>query len=98
MLRHVVMMKFSDQATDADITAIVDGLEALPGIVPEIRNYSVGRDAELVEGNYQLVVVADFDDADGFAGYNSNADHVAVITERIRPFVELRSAVQYYID
>lgn len=92
------MMKFSDQATDADMTAIVDGLEALPGVVPEIRNYSVGPDAGLVEGNYQLVLVADFDDADAFARYNSNEDHLAVLTERIRPFVELRSAVQYYID
>lgn len=98
MLRHVVMMQLSNEASDADITAIIDGLETLPGLVPELRNYSVGLDAGLVEGNYHLVLIADFDDEDGFARYNSNDDHKAVLAERIRPFVTSRSAVQYFLD
>ncbi len=98
MLRHVVMMQMSDDATDADIAAIVDGLETLPGLVPEIRSYSVGRDAGLADGNFQVVVIGEFDDEDGFARYNSNIDHQAVIVGRIRPFMTGRSAVQYFLD
>jgi len=98
MLRHVVMMQLSNETTDADISAIIDELEALPGVIPEIRGYSVGRDAGLIEGNYQLVVVGEFDDEEGFARYSSNDDHQAVIAERIRPFMTSRSAVQYFLD
>jgi hypothetical protein len=98
MLRLVVMMQLSNEATDADVTAIIDGLEELPGLVPEIRGYSIGRDAGLIEGNYHLVVVGEFDDEEGFARYSSNDDHQAVIAERIRPFMTSRSAVQYFLD
>lgn len=98
MLRHVVMMQLSNDATEADAAAIVAGLETLPGLVPEIRSYSVGRDAGLAEGNFDIVVVGDFDDEDGFRGYGANADHQAVIAERIKPFLAGRSAVQYLIE
>lgn len=98
MLRHVVLMQLSNDATDAEVTAIVDGLETLPGLVPEIRNYTVGRDAGLSEGNADVVVIGEFDDEDGFTRYLNNADHQAVIVERIRPFLAARSAVQYFVD
>lgn len=98
MLRHVVLMQLSDNATDADVTAIIDGLESLPGLVPEIRDYSVGRDADLSEGNFDVVVIGEFDDEESFVRYLDNADHQAVITERIRPFLSARSAVQYFVD
>ena len=91
-------MQLSNEATDADITALIDGLEALPGVVPELRNFSVGLDAGLVEGNYHLVLIADFDDEEGFARYNSNDEHQTVIAERIRPLMTSRSAVQYFLD
>lgn len=98
MLRHVVMMQLSNHATEADVTAIVEGLRGLPALVPEIRSYSVGVDVGLAEGNYDLVVVGDFDDVDGYKAYSANADHQAVISERIKPFMAARSAVQYAVD
>jgi hypothetical protein len=98
MLRHVVMMQFAPHATDEDVDAIMRGLRALPSLVPEIRTYSFGLDAGLVEGNFDLVVVGDFDDVDGYLAYAANADHQALIAERIKPFVTGRSAVQYITE
>jgi len=98
MFRHVVMMQFAPHATDEDVDAMVQGLRALPSLVPEIRTYSVGLDAGLVEGNFDLVVVGDFDDVDGYLAYNANADHQALIAERLKPFVVGRSAVQYVTE
>jgi hypothetical protein len=98
MFRHVVMMQFAPHATEEDVDAIVQGLRALPSLVPVIRRYSVGLDAGLVDGNFDLVVVADFDDVDGYLAYNANADHQAVLAERIKPFVAGRSAVQYLTE
>jgi len=77
---------------------IVHALRALPDVVSEIRSYSVGSDQGLAEGNYDLVIVADFDDVDGFAAYNANVEHQRVITELIRPVIAARSAVQYVVS
>ena len=98
MFRHVVIMQFAPHATDEDVDAIVQALRAMPSLVPEIRSYSVGLDAGLVEGNFDLVVVGDFDDVDGYLAYNANADHQALIAERLKPFVAGRSAVQYVTE
>ena len=98
MLRHVVMLRFSDDATDDVINAMVEGLNTMPDLVPEIRSYSIGRDVGLAEDNFQLVVVAEFDDEAGYQAYATNPDHVAVIVERIKPFIAQRSAVQYVLS
>ena len=92
------MMQFAPHATDEDVDAIMRGLRALPSLVPEIRTDSFGLDAGLVEGNFDLVVVGDFDDVDGYLAYAANADHQALIAERIKPFVTGRSAVQYITE
>ena len=98
MFRHVVMMKLGESSTPDDLTAIIDGLRTLPDLVPEIVSYSVGRDLDVQEGSFDLVIVADFDDRAGFDAYNANQDHLDVIAERIRPHMAERSAVQYQYD
>ena len=66
MFRHVVMMKLSDTSTEADLDAIIEGLGTLPPLVPEIRSYSIGKDLNVQDGSFDLVIVADFDDRAGF--------------------------------
>ncbi len=95
MFRHVVMFRYADGTTAAQREAVLDGLARLPGQVPEIRNYHFGEDAGLVEGNFDLVVVAEFDDVAGYSAYAANPDHLAFIAERIRPVVAQRVAVQF---
>ena len=65
--------------------AIVEGLETLPGSIPEIRRYVIGRDARINDGNADLTAVADFDDVDGYLVYRDHPAHKAVISERIAP-------------
>ena len=89
------MMKLAETSTDDDLTAIIEGLEALPGLVPEILSYSIGRDLGIQDGSYDLVIVADFEDRAAFDAYNANADHLEVISAKIKPHLGARSAVQY---
>lgn len=98
MFRHVVMMQLAESATDDDLTAIIEGLETLPALVPEIISYSVGRDLGVQDGSYDLVIVADFEDQAGFDAYNANQDHLDVINTYILPHRGARSAVQYQLD
>ena len=96
-LRHVVTFVFVDDATDEQIAAVTEALETLPGLIPEIRDYRVGRDAGINEGNQQYAVVADFENVDDYLVYRDHPAHLAVIAERIRPILGSRAAVQFHI-
>ena len=95
MLRHVVMFSFTEETTEETKEAIREGLMGLPGTIPQIRSYRVGRDAGLTPGNYDFVVVGDFDDAAGFLTYRDHPAHVQIIKELIAPSVTRRAAVQH---
>lgn len=97
MLRHVVLLKFVDEATQEQRQAVLDGLASLPPATPAIRSYVFGLDAGIAEGNYDIAVVADFDDAAGYQDYAVHPAHQQVVAERIRPILAARSAVQYEI-
>ena len=96
MFRHVVLLRWTPDATPAQRSAVRAALSELPGRIPQIRAYAVGVDAHLNEGNYDLVVVADFDDEHDFLVYRDHPDHQLVIEERIRPILAARAAVQHH--
>jgi hypothetical protein len=96
-IRHVVTFVFKTGTTAEQIAAVTEGLHTLPGRIPEIREYHVGQDAGLNEGNHQYAVVADFDSVDDYLVYRDHPAHGAVIAERIRPILEGRAAVQYVV-
>jgi Stress responsive A/B Barrel Domain len=99
MFRHVVLLTWVDTATADDRRAVVDGLEALPAVIPEIRSYRVGVDAGLATaGNSDLVVVADFDDIVGYLVYRDHPVHQDVIARCIAPILASRAAVQHDLD
>lgn len=95
MYRHVVMFRFNDDVDESEKTAISEGLSSLPGQIPEIKTYHHGSDLGLNEGNFDYVVVADFDTVDEYITYRDHSDHRAVINERIAGRVAERVAVQY---
>jgi Stress responsive A/B Barrel Domain len=97
MLRHVAMFRFTPESTRAQQEAAFETLRSLPGVIPQIRDYKVGTDAGLVEGNWQAVVVADFDDEEGWRTYSQDPTHLQIIAEQIRPIVAERAGVQYVI-
>ena len=97
MFRHVVVLRWIAEATPEQRAAVESGIAELPSLIPEIRSYVFGADAHVNEGNFDLAIVADFDDFDGYAVYRDHPDHVAVIAERIRPILAERAAVQHEI-
>lgn len=97
MLRHVVTLRFSEDAGDVDRIAddVVEALRHLPSAIPAIRSYTVERDLGLADDNAHVVVIADFDDEAGHAAYSRHPEHRAVIDSLIAPALESRSAVQF---
>lgn len=91
------MFKWNDDVTDADIDAASAGLSGLPALIPEIKAYHHGRDAGISDGNFDYVVVGDFDSPTGYETYRDHPDHVKVVNELFAGKVADRSAVQYQI-
>lgn len=95
MFRHCVMVKFTEDATPEQRQAVLDGVNGLPGKIPEIVSYVAGFDAGLNADNHEFVVVADFATQADYEIYASHPDHLQVVTDFIKPVVADRSAVQY---
>jgi Stress responsive A/B Barrel Domain len=95
MFRHVVMLRWKAEATAEQRAAVRTRLSALPALIPELRSYVIGVDAHVSEGNYDMVIVADFNDVDGYLVYRDQPDHQAVIRECIQPILAERAAVQH---
>jgi len=95
MIQHVVLITFTPEATDRQKQELVDGLEALPGLIPEIVSYHVGIDLGLAEGNAGVGVVAQFGSEQGWATYRDHPEHRRVIDDLIAPIRASRSAIQF---
>ena len=95
MFRHVVMVKWKPEASKAQREAAVSGIRSLPHKISQIRQFSLGENAGIDKDAFDLVVVADFDNAEGYAAYRDNPDHGVLLQNVIRPIVATRAAIQY---
>jgi hypothetical protein len=95
MLRHVVLLRWKEGATEAEKRAVEEGLRALPAAIPQIRRYELGADAGLAEGNFDFALVADFDSPADFVTYQEHPEHQRLLRERLRPAIAARAAAQY---
>ena len=81
MIRHVVAWKLASD--DADERAshaqrIVDELDALVGVVPEIASLSAGANSLDLPGNWDVVLIADFADEAALDAYQVHPAHKKV--------------------
>jgi stress responsive alpha/beta barrel protein len=93
--RHVSVLTFREGTTTAEIDAIAAALRALPEEIGVIRDYRVGSDLGIDDGNGHFVVVADFASPADYAVYRDHPAHRAVLAEVIRPLLASRAAAQY---
>lgn len=96
MFRHVAMFRWVDRVDDAHLAAVARRLDELPTAIGEIRSYRHGADAGVNDGNFDYVLVADFDSPDDYVTYRDHPAHTAFISEMIVGQVAERAAVQYH--
>jgi hypothetical protein len=96
MLRHVAMFKWRDGVTDEQKAGARDALAALKREVPSVVEYTVGFDIGRNPNNWDMVLVADFEDVTGLEAYfahpvmNAASDLVASVTQK-----EITARVQF---
>jgi Stress responsive A/B Barrel Domain len=95
MIRHVVLFRWTAEATAEQKQQVQTELRALPPLMTGLRSYHAGPDAGLMTGNFDFAVVADFEDAESYRAYRDHPAHRAVIAECIAPIRLDRASVQY---
>ena len=97
-IRHVVTWQLTttDPAEKAEQSArISESLEALVGQVDGLQSLKVGTDA-VGGGNWDLALIADFDDVEAIDRYQVHPEHVAA-AGYIRTVVAQRSCVDFAV-
>lgn len=98
MIRHVAMFQWKDGVADDKKVAAREALAALKHQVPSVVEYTVGFDIRRNPNNWDMVLVADFEDVAGLESYfahpvmNAASDLVASVTQK-----EITARVQFEI-
>jgi len=94
-LRHVVMWRMAAEDAGeraAHAAEAAARLLALEGVVPSIRAISAGPNVLYPDANWDLVLVADFDDVAGLDAYQVHPAHQDVVAY-VKSVVASRAAV-----
>lgn len=97
MIRHVVSWKLAEK--DAQVRAeqaaeVARRLNALMGVVPELRAVSAGANVAHPDDNWDVTLVADVDSLDALEAYQVHPAHKEV-GAYIKSVVESRVAVDF---
>jgi len=97
----VVLLKFKEDMPPAVLEDFVTQAKLLPGKIPEIKTYEVGKDLSLAgDANHACAIVASFDDEEGYSVYAKHPEHVKVV-QIIKPWLNSsagRVASQIYLS
>jgi len=79
MFRHIVLVKWKPEATDAERQTMRDAVEQLPSQVPEIIAARIGLNVGSGPCHYDMATVFDFEDRAGFERYIASDAHQAYV-------------------
>ena len=100
MLKHIVMWRFVDGAEgkskEEHALWMKEHLEALVGVVPQIRTLEVGINCCQSETSYDAVLISTFDNKEAMEQYKVHPAHVAV-AEYCKKVRESRVDIDYVI-
>jgi hypothetical protein len=95
MVVHIVMFKFSDENKSANLVEVTKRLNALEGLISELRKMEVGQNFTASERAFDLSIYSTFDTKEDLASYAIHPEHLKVV-ELIKS-VTLESKVVDYI-
>ena len=99
MLKHVVMWKLKETAegkTKAENAQFMkEHLEALWGVVPELKSVEVGINVKESDMAYDAVLIAEFENEAALAAYKIHPEHVK-ISSYCKKIQESRVVVDFY--
>jgi hypothetical protein len=107
MFRHMAILKFKADAPEKAIQSFLDHFPGVMDSIPEIRSWSMGRDAggggesHVRTGgyspNYDVGLMMDFDSPESYRAYAECATHQKFFAEYVKPIVAERVVVQFHM-
>ena len=99
MVKHIILWKLKDMPETEKakkVQKIKEGLEGLAGKIPGMTDIHVIID-KLATSTADAMLDSTFESAEALKVYSSHPDHVAVADTFIRPYIEIRSCIDYEI-
>lgn len=98
-VRHIVTWKLAEsdpQQKAEQVEKVRSALESLPAVVSDIRSFQVGVNEVGSADNWDVVLVADYDDEEGLRRYVEHPEHQKVAAY-IRSVVAERAGVDFVV-
>ncbi len=100
MVKHVINLKLKSGYSDEEISGIKkdikEGLEGLAGQIPGLKEIKVYTEP-LESSNCDLILDSLFENEESLKGYAIHPLHVEIADNKVRPFVEHRSCIDFEI-
>jgi hypothetical protein len=77
MIRHVILYKFYTSVSEERRRNVIDTLRALGQSIPEVREWSIGRQAFPSSTAYDLAQVSGFENVEALERYRKHPDHIS---------------------
>jgi hypothetical protein len=97
VIKHIVIFKWREGVTDAEVAGVLDELHALPSVIDALESYLAAPDLGLTEGTCDLAIIATVASPEALRSYLDHPQHVAVVA-RLRAMAASRTAVQVSAD
>jgi hypothetical protein len=78
MLTHIVCWKYKPETTEEQRAEHIEKLRALPGVIPNIESFYVGRDILHLERSFDTGLVAVYPDREALDHYTDHLEHQKV--------------------
>lgn len=81
MIKHVVMWRIADDQPQSKaelIKTLIDKLEALPPIIPQIKEFVVGANEKEAPAAFDVTLVSSFDSWEALSEYQVHPTHQEV--------------------
>ena len=100
MVKHIILWTLKDEYSPEEKEnikkGIKEGLTGLSGKIPGMTDIKVNISG-LSSSNADLMLDATFTDEESLKNYSVNPAHVAVADSKVRPYVKIRSCLDFTI-
>lgn len=94
MIRHVLVLRWVPGVTPEQAESATVALNALPDVIPPLREMHAGVDLGVRDTAWDFALVALFDDVAGFRAYLDHPEHLRVSQEYLTSIIAERASVQ----
>lgn len=95
MIRHIVTIRFRDDAPKATAREVAEALNALADLIPAIETIRAGVDLFDAPGRFHVGLVVEVANHDALEAYRMHPAHRQVVDERIHPWLDMITAVDH---